>query len=69
MKDRYQLLIRAEGTPDAIRHESYDGDERLDVRDLCTRCTTQVRAQDISCYRHTLLVDGKAFKILDVVRM
>ena len=68
MKDRYRLLIKAEGTADSIGHKSYDGDERLEVRDLITRCTTQVRAQEISCYRHILLVDGKAYQILDVAR-
>jgi hypothetical protein len=68
MRSQYQLLIKAEGTRDPTRRESYDGDERLDVRDLCFQTTTQVRAQEISCFRHTLILDGKAYKILDVVR-
>ena len=68
MKNQYILLIKAEGTSGAIRQETYAEDERLDVRELTTRSTTQVRAQEISPYRHTLFLDGKAYAILDVVK-
>lgn len=68
MKDRYLLLLKAEGAHGSIRQEAYDADERLDVRDLSTRSTIQVRTQEVSPYRHTLFLEGKAYAILDVVK-
>jgi hypothetical protein len=68
MGNRCTLLIKAEEIPSSFRRENYDGAQHLDVRDLSTRETGLVRAQDISPYRHTLFRDGRAFKILDVVK-
>ncbi len=70
MKDRYLLVLRAEdeGPTRTIRKETFDEDERLDVRDLTTRWTTQVPAKEISPYRHTLFLDGKAYAILEVMK-
>jgi len=68
MRNQYILLIKPEDFPGSIRQETYDGDERLEVRDLTTRWTTQIRAQEVSPYRHTLFLDGQAYRILDVVK-
>lgn len=68
MRNQYQLLIKEEGTNGPARQQIYDGENCLDVRELSTRMTTQVLAQDISLYRHTLFLDNKAYQILDVTR-
>jgi hypothetical protein len=68
MRNQYQLLIKQESAPGPTRLQTYDGEECLDVRDLSNRVTMQVRAQEISCYRHTLFLDGKAYRILNVVK-
>lgn len=68
MKNQYMLVLKAEGTRGQVRQATYDGEECLDARDLSTRWPVQVRARDISPYRHTLFLEGKAYRILNVVR-
>jgi hypothetical protein len=38
------------------------------VRDLSSRITTRVRVRDISPYRHTVFLDGREFRVLNVLR-
>jgi hypothetical protein len=61
-----RLLIRAEGIPGGAIQRTYEADERLSVRDLSSRATVQVRVQEISPYRHVLLIDGRTYTILNV---
>ena len=68
MSNQYQLLITAPGGPRLVCRRSYDGNDRLDVRDIVTRVAIQVRAEDISPYRHTLLLEGTEYQILNVIR-
>jgi len=68
MSNQYQLLITTSGTPRLVCRRSYDGEDRLEVRDLSTRVTLQVRAQEVSPYRHTLLLEGTEYQILTVVK-
>jgi hypothetical protein len=69
MTSKFQLLIKAAGQPGAVLQQTYMAEQRLDVRDLSTRVTIQIRAQDISPYRHTLFLDGTAYDILNVIRL
>lgn len=68
MSKQYQLLIREEGSSGPLCRHIYDAEDSLDVRDLSSRATLVVRAQEISLYRHTLFLDGKTYRILDVIR-
>jgi uncharacterized Zn finger protein len=68
MSNQYQLLITTADAPRLVRRRSYDRDDRVDVRDLTTRVTIQVRAHEISPYRHTLLLEGMEYQILNVIR-
>ena len=68
MNNEYLLLITTVDAPRLIRRRTYDGDERLYVRDLTTRVTVQVRAREVSPYRHTLLLEGTEYQILNVTR-
>ena len=68
MSNQYQLFITTADAPRLVRRRSFDGDDRLEVRDLTTRVTIQVRAQEVSLYRHTLLLEGTEYQILNVIR-
>jgi hypothetical protein len=61
-----QFMIRADGASGPALLQVFDSNERLDVRDLNTRVTLQVRAADVSPYRHTLLINGGIFRILSI---
>lgn len=68
MKNQYQLLITTADAPRFVCRRSFDGEDRLEVRDLSTRVTIKVRANEVSPYRHILLLDGMEYQILNVIR-
>jgi hypothetical protein len=68
MSDRYQVLITTVDAPRLVRRRSYSDDDHLDVREISTRVTMQVSAQELSAYRHTLLLDGTEYQILNVIK-
>jgi len=68
MSNQYQLLMTTVGAPRRVCRRSFDADDRLEVRELSTRVTIQIRAHEVSAYRHTLLLDGTEYQILNVVR-
>ncbi|MDP1734034.1 MAG: hypothetical protein Q8L44_06680 [Sulfuritalea sp.] len=69
MSNQYQLLMTTTGAPRRVCRRSFDADARLEVRDLATRVTLRIRADEVSAYRHTLLLDGDEYQILNVVRL
>ena len=68
MSNQYQLLMTTAGAPRMVCRRSYDGEDRLEVRELSTRVTVQIRAQEVSPYRHTLLLEGTEYHILTIIR-
>lgn len=68
MSDYFELLILAEGSNGVARRHRYDGKQRVDVRDLTTRGVIRICAEEISIYRHTLLMDGMAYRILNIFK-
>jgi len=66
MSNQYQLYITTVDAPRLVRRRSYDGDDCLDVRDLTSRATIQVRVREVSLYRHTLLLEGTEYQIVNV---
>lgn len=68
MSNQYQLLITTVGAPRLVCRRFYNGEDRLDVRELSTRVAIQIRAHEISPYRHTLLLEGTEYQILNVIR-
>ena len=63
-----QMMIKACGEPGVTRLLAIEANERLDVLDLSTRATLRVRAGDVSLYRHTLVLEGRAYDILSLVK-
>lgn len=68
MDKRIRLLIREENPPGPAQLQLFDEEMRLDVRELTTRVVTQVRAREISCYLHTLFLNGRTYQILNVLQ-
>jgi hypothetical protein len=68
MSDRIQLLLRSDLPPVNISQRWFDAEQTIEVRDLTTRSVMKVRAGEISCYLHTLFLDGKAYQILNVLK-
>lgn len=68
MDKQVDLLIRVERGSGMPRHIRCEGKNCLDVRDLMTRMIIRIRAEEISPYRHTLVMDGMAYEILNVFR-
>ena len=63
-----KLLVKSESAPVAICHKDFAPDAPLEVRDLSTRATLLIRACDVSCYLHTLFLDGRVYQILNVIK-
>lgn len=61
-----ELLISREPGAGEVRSFRCDRSSDLEVRELTTRAVIRIRAADVSPYRHTLLVDGRAYRILNV---
>jgi len=68
MNRRIRVLVREENPPGPMEFQLFDEEMRLDVRELTTRVVTQVRAREISCYLHTLFLNGRTYKILNVLK-
>ena len=59
------LKLVEEGMPLPVINMACPPDERLEVRELCMRSLQILPASELSIYRHTLILDGKSFRILD----
>lgn len=68
MSNEIQLLIKEENSPSPAEMKYLDGEMQVDVRELTTRAVIEIRAKEISCYLHTLFLDGRAFQILNVMK-
>ena len=68
MSHEIQLLVKEENSPSPAEMKHFDGEMHLDVRELTTRAVIEIRAKEISCYLHTLFLDGRAFRILNVMK-
>jgi hypothetical protein len=68
MNNQLQMLIRAESRPEPAHWQTFDGEQRLEVREMSIHERLQILARDVSPYRHALLLDGLSYAILNVVR-
>jgi hypothetical protein len=65
---KYLFFLRAEGSQGPLREQVYAAEARLNVRDLATRVIVSVRAREISPYRHTLYLEGRPYRIMNVIQ-
>lgn len=52
----------------AVTDLSFDANDFVLVRDDWARYTATIAAADISLYRHSIMLAGKAYRILSIVR-
>jgi hypothetical protein len=64
---QFQISITAKNPPGPVYRRTYDGNYLLNVRDLNTQATFQIRVEDVSPYRHMLIQGHTEFRVLDVV--
>ena len=62
-----RLTLIEEGVRQPAVYLTFRADEQVGVRELCTLAVLSVRAADISLYRHTVLMSGRAFRVLNVL--
>lgn len=63
-----EVRVIKEGSPGAPVNKTYDADEVLVVRDVASRIVSKVPAKELSLYRHTLLIEGTDYRILEVLK-
>jgi hypothetical protein len=63
----YEIVYRRIATVSPIFNALHQGNDGLTVRDLMTGADIEVKARDVSPYRHRLLQDGREFTVLNVV--
>lgn len=68
MERKFRLLLRRRDRPGPMRQQIYAAEDSVDVRDLMTCVTQHVLANQLSPYRHTVILDGMEFQILNVIR-
>ena len=68
MRMQIQLLVKAENPPGPVEVQLYDQDLRLCVRDLSTRGYMLLAAKNISRHLHSLYVNGKSYRIINVIK-
>ncbi|NJD35252.1 MAG: hypothetical protein FIA96_10545 [Betaproteobacteria bacterium] len=68
MEGKFRLLLRGRERPGPLQQQTYAAEDSVSVRDLMTCVTQHVRAHELSPYRHTLILDGMEYQILNVLR-
>ena len=65
-KKTVSLLLLEDGAHRPAASMSFAPDEQLEVRDTRARATATVPAAEVSLYRHTVILRGKAYRILNI---
>lgn len=64
-----QLLLVEENTRTPPKQWVFGNLERVDALDLDTRSRICLEVGQLSAYRHTLQLDGKSFRILNILEL
>lgn len=64
MKKMVQLSLKRELGSAPVELYRYDEDVLLTVLDQASRMVTRVPAGEISCYLHTVLIEGIAYQVM-----
>ena len=63
-----RLMLLEEGVRKPAVNVRVAAETMVGVRDLCSRAIVAVRAAEISVYRHTVLLRGRSFRVLNILR-
>jgi hypothetical protein len=69
MNKHVDLLILAEGSRGKAQRLRVDSKHPVAVRELSSRTVHHIHAEEISLYRHTLLINGLVYRILDIFKL
>lgn len=67
--DRCDFLITDAGAPGLASRKTFNSTDGVDVRDQITETMLHLRADEVQPARHTLYVNGQAFRVLRVLRV
>ena len=62
-----EVRVIREGSRESPVLKTFDADEVLVVRDVASRIVSELMAKELSLYRHTLLIEGTGYRILEVL--
>ena len=63
-----EFLITDAGAPGFARRKAYGLTDFVEVLDRTTQAMLKMLARDVSPFRHTLVVDGKPCRILNILK-
>ena len=63
-----QFLITDAGAPGFARWKLFDASDIVEVQDLTTQNRLQLKAGEVSVFRHSLYLEGKPCRILDILK-
>lgn len=66
---QYQLVYKEKATGGPILRQTCDAEKQVEVVEITTRERLRLRTRDISIYRHSLVIDGKPYDILNVFEL
>jgi hypothetical protein len=66
MKTLVQLHLKSELGSAPVELRRYDENAMLNALDMSTRSVVSVLAKNISCYLHTVFINGAAYQVMKV---
>ena len=63
-----QFLITDAGAPGFAQRKAYGPSDLVEVMDKSTLDMLRMKASEVSIFRHTLYVDGKPCRILNILK-
>jgi hypothetical protein len=68
MDTTYRFVFEVDRKTSSFETKSYNGDDWVEIFDTSRREHGRVRAKEVSIYRHALLLDGKMYSLLNVLK-
>lgn len=64
---RLTFMLMAESGSGPVTHRELGANETVEVRDQVSRSVQRLRAGEVSLYRHSLVIAGRAWRIMNIV--
>lgn len=64
----YQFLVTDAGASGFARRKVFDASDVVEVQDQTTQTRLQLKAGEVSIFRHTLYLEGKPCRILNILK-
>lgn len=63
-----QLLFTDAGAPGLAHRRDFNATDLVEVEDRLSHARLRLKVEDVSVYRHTLLLEGKPCRILNILK-